>query len=107
MDANPAPVQVTLHTSLGAIDIELWPKEAPKAVRNFVQLCMEGYYDGSPFHRWEAQARPALQQRRAAAHSRRLRPVLETRFHGLLQQPPGLQDDQGLHDPGRRSHGHG
>ncbi|KAK2079026.1 hypothetical protein QBZ16_002716 [Prototheca wickerhamii] len=26
-------------------------KEAPKAVRNFVQLCLEGYYDGTPFHR--------------------------------------------------------
>ena len=22
-----------------------------QAVRNFVQLCMEGYYDGTPFHR--------------------------------------------------------
>lgn len=22
-----------------------------QAVRNFVQLCLEGYYDGTPFHR--------------------------------------------------------
>lgn len=31
-----------LKTSAGDIDIELWSKEAPKACRNFVQLCMEG-----------------------------------------------------------------
>ena len=40
-----------LRTSLGDLDVELWAKEAPKAVRNFVQLCLEGYYDGTPFHR--------------------------------------------------------
>ena len=43
--------QVVLRTSLGDIDLELWPKEAPKAVRNFVQLCLEGHYDGTVFHR--------------------------------------------------------
>uniref|UniRef100_A0A667WL17 Spliceosome-associated protein CWC27 homolog n=1 Tax=Myripristis murdjan TaxID=586833 RepID=A0A667WL17_9TELE len=42
---------VLLKTSAGDIDIELWSKEAPKACRNFVQLCMEGYYDGTLFHR--------------------------------------------------------
>jgi peptidyl-prolyl cis-trans isomerase SDCCAG10 len=36
---------------LGPLDVELWPKEAPKAVRNFVQLCLEHYYDGCIFHR--------------------------------------------------------
>ena len=43
--------QVLLKTTVGDIDIELWPKEAPKAVRNFVQLSMEGYYDNTIFHR--------------------------------------------------------
>ena len=38
-------------TSLGEFDIELWSKEAPLACRNFVQLCMEGYYDNTIFHR--------------------------------------------------------
>lgn len=38
-------------TSCGDIDIELWSKEAPKTCRNFVQLCMEGYYDNTIFHR--------------------------------------------------------
>ncbi len=31
--------------------MELWSKEAPLACRNFVQLCMEGYYNGNIFHR--------------------------------------------------------
>lgn len=40
-----------METTAGDIDIELWSREAPKACRNFVQLCMEGYYDGTIFHR--------------------------------------------------------
>lgn len=31
--------------------MELWSKEAPKAGRNMIQLCLEGYYDGVIFHR--------------------------------------------------------
>ncbi|GAA6056025.1 hypothetical protein JCM3770_002147 [Rhodotorula araucariae] len=42
---------VVLHTSIGDILIELWKRETPKAVRNFVQLCLEGHYDGVPIHR--------------------------------------------------------
>ncbi|XP_048002177.1 spliceosome-associated protein CWC27 homolog isoform X1 [Leguminivora glycinivorella] len=47
----PALGKVLLKTSAGEIDIELWTKEAPKASRNFIQLCMEGYYNGTIFHR--------------------------------------------------------
>lgn len=47
----PTAGKVLLHTSLGDLDVELWPKEAPKACRNFVQLCLEGYYDNTIFHR--------------------------------------------------------
>jgi len=43
--------KVVLHTSLGPFDVELWSKEAPLACRNFVQLGLEGYYDGCIFHR--------------------------------------------------------
>ncbi|KAF8937821.1 hypothetical protein EDD21DRAFT_360853 [Dissophora ornata] len=43
--------KVILHTTQGDISIELWPKEAPKACRNFVQLCMEGYHNDTIFHR--------------------------------------------------------
>ncbi|KAI3468099.1 hypothetical protein Pfo_024762 [Paulownia fortunei] len=47
----PTKGKVILTTSYGPLDIELWPKEAPKAVRNFVQLCLEGYYNDTVFHR--------------------------------------------------------
>lgn len=43
--------QVLLKTSAGDIDVELWSREAPLACRNFVQLCMEGYYNSTIFHR--------------------------------------------------------
>ncbi|KAK4309261.1 hypothetical protein Pmani_019099 [Petrolisthes manimaculis] len=43
--------KVLLVTSAGDYDIELWSREAPKACRNFVQLCLEGYYNGTIFHR--------------------------------------------------------
>ena len=43
--------QVLLKTSLGPIEIELFPKESPLACRNFVGLCLEGYYDNTIFHR--------------------------------------------------------
>ncbi|KAI8441444.1 hypothetical protein MSG28_015044 [Choristoneura fumiferana] len=47
----PALGKVLLKTTVGEIDIELWTKEAPKACRNFIQLCLEGYYNGTIFHR--------------------------------------------------------
>ncbi|KAI9190575.1 peptidyl-prolyl cis-trans isomerase CWC27 [Polychytrium aggregatum] len=47
----PTKGKVIIHTSSGDLEIELWPKETPKACRNFVQLCMEGYYDGTIIHR--------------------------------------------------------
>lgn len=40
-----------LQTTVGDIDIELWSRECPKACRNFIQLCMEGYYNNTIFHR--------------------------------------------------------
>ncbi|XP_058267985.1 spliceosome-associated protein CWC27 homolog isoform X1 [Hemibagrus wyckioides] len=47
----PTNGKVLIKTSAGDIDVELWSKEAPKACRNFIQLCMEGYYNGTIFHR--------------------------------------------------------
>jgi peptidyl-prolyl cis-trans isomerase B (cyclophilin B) len=41
----------TLNTSEGAIELELFPGEAPKTVENFSKLAREGYYDGLTFHR--------------------------------------------------------
>ncbi|XP_077267504.1 spliceosome-associated protein CWC27 homolog [Temnothorax americanus] len=47
----PTTGKVVMKTTVGDIDLELWTKEAPKACRNFIQLCMEGYYNGTIFHR--------------------------------------------------------
>jgi cyclophilin family peptidyl-prolyl cis-trans isomerase len=41
----------TLHTSEGAIELELYPGEAPKTVENFIKLSQDGFYDGVIFHR--------------------------------------------------------
>lgn len=47
----PTSGKVILKTNYGNIDIELWTKEAPRACRNFIQLCLEGYYNNVIFHR--------------------------------------------------------
>ena len=41
----------TFETSKGNIVVDLFPKEAPKTVNNFVFLAREGFYDGTVFHR--------------------------------------------------------
>ena len=41
----------TLHTNHGAIEIELYPSDAPKTVENFETLAGKGFYDGIVFHR--------------------------------------------------------
>lgn len=43
--------RVRLETSLGNIDIELYPDKAPKSVANFLALVDDGFYDGLIFHR--------------------------------------------------------
>ncbi|MBT00704.1 MAG: peptidylprolyl isomerase [Oceanospirillaceae bacterium] len=42
---------VRLETSLGDIEIELYPEQAPKTVDNFLRYVSEGFYDGLVFHR--------------------------------------------------------
>ena len=46
-----ANYQVVFETTDGVIWLELWPDVAPNHVRNFLDLCASGFYDGSPFHR--------------------------------------------------------
>jgi peptidyl-prolyl cis-trans isomerase B (cyclophilin B) len=41
----------TLHTNVGAIEIELFDDDAPKTVQNFLDLAGKGFYDGVVFHR--------------------------------------------------------
>ncbi|KXS14846.1 cyclophilin-like protein [Gonapodya prolifera JEL478] len=43
--------KIMMHTTMGDLEIELWGKECPKTTRNFIQLSLEGYYDGTIFHR--------------------------------------------------------
>jgi peptidyl-prolyl cis-trans isomerase A (cyclophilin A) len=46
--ANP---QVVVETSLGTIRIELFTKEAPISVKNFLDYAADKFYDGTVFHR--------------------------------------------------------
>jgi cyclophilin family peptidyl-prolyl cis-trans isomerase len=43
--------QATMHTTHGAIELELFDEDAPKTVENFRRLASEGFYDGIVFHR--------------------------------------------------------
>jgi cyclophilin family peptidyl-prolyl cis-trans isomerase len=40
-----------IKTNMGTIELELFSKETPKTVENFVGLANKGYYDGVIFHR--------------------------------------------------------
>ena len=40
-----------MATTMGDIKIKLFPKQAPRAVENFVTHAKNGYYDGLIFHR--------------------------------------------------------
>jgi len=50
-DQAAPPPQVRLETSVGNIDIELYPRYAPITVANFLRLVDDGFYDGLIFHR--------------------------------------------------------
>jgi cyclophilin family peptidyl-prolyl cis-trans isomerase len=43
--------QATMHTTHGAIALELFDEDAPKTVENFRRLAADGFYDGIVFHR--------------------------------------------------------
>jgi cyclophilin family peptidyl-prolyl cis-trans isomerase len=52
MTIDPAKqYEATFHTEKGDIVAELFAKEAPVTVNNFVFLAREGFYDGVTFHR--------------------------------------------------------
>ncbi|EOD46317.1 putative peptidyl-prolyl isomerase cwc27 protein [Neofusicoccum parvum UCRNP2] len=49
---EPQPTaKVILHTTAGDLALELFAKQTPLASRNFLQLCLDGYYDNTIFHR--------------------------------------------------------
>jgi cyclophilin family peptidyl-prolyl cis-trans isomerase len=43
--------KAVLHTSEGAVELELLPDDAPQTVQNFTKLAGDGFYDGLAFHR--------------------------------------------------------
>jgi cyclophilin family peptidyl-prolyl cis-trans isomerase len=45
---NPGAV---IHTSMGDIQLELYPEKAPASVENFINYAKSGFYDGTIFHR--------------------------------------------------------
>jgi peptidyl-prolyl cis-trans isomerase B (cyclophilin B) len=49
--AQSATPAVILKTSVGEIEIELYPDKAPESVKNFLAYVDAGFYDGTIFHR--------------------------------------------------------
>ncbi|KAI9729234.1 MAG: Peptidyl-prolyl isomerase cwc27 [Cirrosporium novae-zelandiae] len=47
----PPTAKVLLQTTAGDILLELFAKQTPLASRNFLQLCLDGYYTNTMFHR--------------------------------------------------------
>ncbi|WP_409200190.1 peptidylprolyl isomerase [Methanobrevibacter sp. DSM 116169] len=43
--------KVIMETNKGTIELELFEKDAPNTVKNFVDLINKGFYDGLTFHR--------------------------------------------------------
>ncbi|KAI4200223.1 MAG: hypothetical protein LQ350_004081 [Teloschistes chrysophthalmus] len=50
LEPQPA-AKVLLETTSGDILLELFAKQTPLASRNFLQLCLDGYYNNTIFHR--------------------------------------------------------
>jgi len=48
---EPEIIKAIIATGKGNIELELYPKVAPKTVANFVKLAKTGFYDGTKFHR--------------------------------------------------------
>jgi peptidyl-prolyl cis-trans isomerase B (cyclophilin B) len=46
-----AKTQVVLCTNYGEMRVSFRPDKAPKTVENFVKLALQGFYDGTKFHR--------------------------------------------------------
>jgi peptidyl-prolyl cis-trans isomerase SDCCAG10 len=47
----PPTAKVILHTTAGDIELSLFAKQTPLASRNFLQHCLDGYYNNTIFHR--------------------------------------------------------
>lgn len=51
-NTEPTPTgKIFIETSCGTIEVLLWCKAVPKATRAFLQLAIDGYYEGKRWHR--------------------------------------------------------
>lgn len=50
-DGSP---RVRITTAAGDIEVALFREESPEHVANFLKLCKDGFYDGTSFHRTQA-----------------------------------------------------
>lgn len=48
---NGEPKMLVIETQHGTIEIELYPKDAPKTVKQISDLATKGFYNGLKFHR--------------------------------------------------------
>ena len=51
LNLNDSKVTATIKTNRGDIKVALFPEQAPKTVKNFIELSKKGYYNGVIFHR--------------------------------------------------------
>lgn len=51
LNLDSSTVTAVIKTNRGDIKVVLFPEQAPKTVKNFVELSKKGYYDGVIFHR--------------------------------------------------------
>ncbi len=54
--------QAIMETDKGTITLDLFAKDAPRTVNNFVFLAREGFYDGTTFHRVIKEPQPFMAQ---------------------------------------------
>lgn len=47
----PTSATIMLETNYGTIEVDLWANEAPESCKNFIQLCLEGFFDRKLFTR--------------------------------------------------------
>ncbi|AQP53487.1 peptidylprolyl isomerase [Vagococcus penaei] len=51
LDLANATTFATIKTNKGNFKVALFPEQAPKTVKNFIELSKQGYYNGVIFHR--------------------------------------------------------
>ena len=48
---DPATIEAVLVTDKGPMVVTFFPDQAPRHVRSFLTLALQGFYDGVAFHR--------------------------------------------------------